>query len=78
MPLILFFLAKIGIVSATSLKKFRKYSILIIVVLTGVITPPDMFSQIICSIPLILLYEISIIICKRVEKKEAKVEAEWE
>jgi sec-independent protein translocase protein TatC len=78
MPLILYFLAKIGVVSATSLKKFRKYSILIIVVLTGIITPPDMFSQIICSIPLIILYEVSILVCKRVEKNEVKAEAEWE
>jgi sec-independent protein translocase protein TatC len=77
LPLILFFLAKIGIVSATSLRNFRKYSILIIVVITGVITPPDMFSQIICSVPLVLLYEVGIIVCKRVEKKETKV-VEWE
>ncbi len=78
LPLILFFLAKIGIVSATSLKAFRKYAILVIVVITGIITPPDMFSQIICSIPLVLLYEVGIIVCKRVEKKQIKVEAEWE
>jgi len=78
LPLILFFLAKIGIVSATSLKGFRKYAILVIVVITGIITPPDMFSQIICSIPLILLYEVGIIVCKRVEKKHIKAEAEWE
>ncbi len=77
LPLILFFLAKVGIVSATSLKKFRKYSILIIVVITGIITPPDMFSQIICSVPLVLLYEVGIIVCKRVEKKETKA-IEWE
>ena len=78
LPLILFFLAKIGIVGATSLKGFRKYAILVIVVITGIITPPDMFSQIICSIPLILLYEVGIIVCKRVEKKQIKAEAEWE
>jgi sec-independent protein translocase protein TatC len=78
LPLVLYFLAKVGIVSATILKNFRKYAILIIVVVTGVICPPDMFSQIICSIPLILLYEVSILVCKRVEKKEKKAEAEWE
>jgi sec-independent protein translocase protein TatC len=74
LPLILYFLAKVGVVSATSLKGFRKYAILIIVVVTGIITPPDMFSQIICSLPIILLYEISIVVCKRVEKKE---EQQW-
>lgn len=77
LPLILFFLAKVGVVSATTLKGFRKYAILTIVIITGVICPPDMFSQIICSIPLILLYEVGIIVCKRVEKKEQKV-VEWE
>lgn len=78
LPLILFFLAKVGIVSATSLKAFRKYAILIIVVLTGIITPPDMFSQIICSIPLVILYEVGILVCRRVEKKQIKKELEWE
>lgn len=77
LPLILFFLAKIGIVSATSLKNFRKYAILIIVVITGIICPPDMFSQIICSVPLVVLYEVGILVCRRVEKKEAKL-VEWE
>lgn len=77
LPLILFFLAKIGIVSATSLKNFRKYAILIIVVITGIICPPDMFSQIICSAPLVVLYEVGILVCRRVEKKEAKL-VEWE
>lgn len=78
LPLILFFLAKVGIVSATSLKAFRKYAILIIVVLTGIITPPDMFSQIICSIPLVILYEVGILVCRSVEKKQIKKELEWE
>lgn len=77
LPLILFFLAKVGIVSATSLRNFRKYAILTIVVITGIICPPDMFSQIICSIPIILLYEISIVVCRRVEKKENQI-VEWE
>jgi sec-independent protein translocase protein TatC len=78
LPLILYFLAKVGIVSATTLKGFRKYAILAIVVITGIITPPDMFSQIICSIPLVVLYEVGIIVCRSVEKKQAKIEAEWE
>lgn len=78
LPLILYFLAKVGVVSASSLKSFRRYAILIVVVITGVICPPDMFSQIICSIPIVLLYEVGIIVCKRVEKKEALTVAEWE
>jgi sec-independent protein translocase protein TatC len=74
LPLVLFFLAKIDIVSSAFLKKYRRHAILIIVVLVSIITPPDMLSTIICSIPLVFLYEISIILCTRVEKKKAKDE----
>ncbi|TDX00212.1 twin-arginine translocase subunit TatC [Dinghuibacter silviterrae] len=78
LPLVLFFLAKAGIVSSAFLKRSRKYAIIIILVLCGIITPPDMLSQIVCSVPLILLYEVGLILTKRVEKREAKQEiAEW-
>ncbi|MBS1627976.1 MAG: twin-arginine translocase subunit TatC [Bacteroidetes bacterium] len=79
LPLVLYFLAKVGVVSATALKKFRRYAYLTIIVVAGFITPPDMLSQIICSVPIILLYEISIIICRKVEIKENnKAAQEWE
>jgi sec-independent protein translocase protein TatC len=78
LPLVLYFLAKIGVVSSGYLRKYRKHAILIIVIVTSIITPPDMLSTIICSIPLVLLYEISIFLCIKVEKKRKveKVE-EW-
>jgi len=76
LPLVLYFLAKIDVVSSSFLKKYRKHSILIITVVTSIITPPDILSTIICSIPLILLYEISILLCKRVERQKKKEEAE--
>ena len=78
LPLVLYFLAKIGIVSSAFLKKYRRHSILIITIVTSIITPPDMLSTIICSIPLIILYEISIMVIVRVEKKQIKKELEWE
>lgn len=78
LPLVLYFLAKINIVSSAFLKKYRRHSILIIVILVSIITPPDMLSTIICSIPLVLLYEISIFLCARVEKKQmAEEKKEW-
>ena len=78
LPLVLYFLAKIGIVSARTLAGFRRYAYLIIIVVAGFITPPDMLSQIICSVPIILLYEISIWLCKGVEKQQRKEELqEW-
>ena len=76
LPLVMYFLAKIGVVSATFLRKGRKYAIVIMLIVTGIITPPDMLSQIICTIPLLLLYEISIRLCIGVEKKRKLEELE--
>jgi sec-independent protein translocase protein TatC len=75
LPLAMYFLAKIGVVSAKLLRNGRKYAIISMLVLAGIITPPDMLSQIVCTIPLIILYEIGILLCVRVEKKEKA--AEW-
>jgi sec-independent protein translocase protein TatC len=74
LPLVMYFLAKIGVVSAGYLRKMRKYSILIMVVVASIITPPDMLSTIVCTIPLMILYEISIVLCARVEKREKQEE----
>jgi sec-independent protein translocase protein TatC len=73
LPLVLYFLSKVGIVNATYLKKIRKYAIVIIFIIAGIITPgPDMISQMTVAIPLLILYEISIILTRRVEKEKAK------
>lgn len=81
LPLVMYFLAKIGIVTPTFLREARKYAIVIIIVVAGVITPPDVISQIIVSVPLLLLYEVSIWLSSRVVKEqkeaEAREEAEW-
>lgn len=78
MPLVIYFLARIGIVSAGFLRKNRKYAIVIILVIAAVITPPDVISQVVVAVPLLALYEISIGLTKRVEKEKAKEEAlEW-
>ncbi|MFN2456966.1 MAG: twin-arginine translocase subunit TatC [Chitinophagaceae bacterium] len=77
LPLVMFFLAKVGVVTAAYLRKVRKYAIVVIVVVAGVITPPDVVSQIIVSVPLLLLYEISIRISARVERENVKEKLEW-
>jgi sec-independent protein translocase protein TatC len=78
MPLVIYFLAKLGVVNTAFLVKMRRYAILIIVILVSIITPPDMLSTIICSIPLVILYEISILLCKKVETRNRKNSpAEW-
>jgi sec-independent protein translocase protein TatC len=69
LPILIFFLTKMGIVSVDLLKTYRKHAIVVFFILSAVITPPDMFSQLLVSFPLIFLYEISINIAKRVERK---------
>jgi sec-independent protein translocase protein TatC len=70
LPIIIYFLTKIGLVTAATLREYRRYSIVIILIVAAIITPPDILSQIIVSIPLLILYEISILIAVLVNKKE--------
>jgi len=69
LPILIYFLTKVGVVTPAFLKKYRKYMFVIVLVLSAIITPPDVFSQILVCIPLIGLYEISIKISQRVYKK---------
>lgn len=78
LPLVMFFLSRIGIVNSQFLRKGRKYAIVIIVIVAGIITPPDIVSQIVISMPLLLLYEVSIWLTARVEREdEEKDKLEW-
>lgn len=76
LPLVMFFLAKVGLMSPVFLRRNRKYAIVVILILAGIITPPDVISQVICTIPLMLLYEISIWLTVKVEKEKALEEKE--
>lgn len=67
LPVLAFFLAKIGLISSSILKKYRKHAIVIIMIIAAVITPPDIFTLVLVTIPIYLLYEVSIFIVKRVE-----------
>ncbi len=78
LPVMAYVLGKIGLISASFLKKYRKYAFIAILVLAAVITPsPDWTSQIIVSVPLLILYEISVLIVARIDKQKAKEEKEW-
>lgn len=70
MPLISFILAKLGILSSSFLRKYQRHSIVVIFLLAAIFTPPDIFTQILMAIPLILLYEISIFIVRGIEKRQ--------
>mgnify|MGYP006282660961 CR=1 FL=1 len=79
LPILSFFFTKIGLVDPHFLKKYRKHSLIIILALSAIITPPDIFSQILVCFPLIFLYELGIMISRRVIAKEKeKLEADWE
>ena len=69
LPVVLGLLAKANIVTYLSLKKFRKYAIVIAFLSAAFLTPPDPFSQISLALPIIILYEISIFIAKLIQKK---------
>jgi sec-independent protein translocase protein TatC len=68
LPVLAFFLSKIGVITPRFLKKFRRHSYVVLLVVSAIITPPDIFSQISVCIPLVFLYEASILISARVEK----------
>jgi|TARA_B110000259_G_scaffold102581_1_gene118084 sec-independent protein translocase protein TatC len=72
LPIIIYFLTKIGLVTPEIMKKYRKIALVIVLVLSAIITPPDIASQIIVAIPIIILYQISIYISKFVLRKEKK------
>lgn len=72
MPIIIYFLSKVGLVTPEFLRKYRKYAIVLILVVAAIVTPPDVISQIVVSIPLLILYEISIFISAAVIKNKEK------
>lgn len=69
LPILMYFLGRLGVVTPETLRKYRKIAIVAILIIASVITPPDVVSQIVVSIPLLILYEISIYIVKWVGKK---------
>ncbi len=69
MPIVAFFLTRIGIIGPQDLRKYRRHAIVAIVIVAGIITPPDVMSQTIVSLPLFVLYEISIIVAAREKRR---------
>lgn len=72
LPIIAYFLTKIGIITPSFMRKYRKHAIVVIFILAAIITPPDVFSQTLVAIPLLILYEVSIFISARVMKQKEK------
>ncbi len=72
LPVIVFFLSKAGLLTPDLMKTYRKHALVIILVLSAIITPPDLTSQVLVTLPVLLLYEVSIKVSARVEKRRLK------
>jgi len=72
LPVVIYFLSKLGLITPSFLRKYRKHALVLVLILSAIITPPDVASQIIVSIPILILYEISIYISGFVEKRQLK------
>lgn len=72
LPIIIYYLTKIGLVTPEFLSRNRKYALVVVLIVAAVITPPDVASQIIVAIPVLILYQISIYISKIVIKKQKR------
>lgn len=70
LPVIIYFLSKMGLITPEFLKKYRKHALVVVLIVAAIITPPDVASQVIVAIPVLILYEISIKVSKRVLKKQ--------
>lgn len=74
LPIIIYLLTKIGLVTPAFLQNTRKYAVVIVLIIAAIVTPPDVVSQITVAVPMLLIYEISILISKLVVKKKEKNE----
>lgn len=72
LPLLTYFLTKMGVITPEFMRKYRKHSIIVVLIIAAIITPPDISSQLLVAFPLTLLYEFSIYISRMVIKKENK------
>ncbi len=70
LPIVMYFLTKVGVVTPQFLRNYRKYALVIVLIISAIITPPDVVSQVIVAIPVLILYEVSIFISRIVYKKE--------
>ncbi len=72
MPLFSYFLARLRLITPAGMRRYRKYAILVIFIIAAILTPPDVFSQVLMAFPMIFLYEVSIYITKLASRTHAK------
>jgi sec-independent protein translocase protein TatC len=69
LPILSYLMTKLGVMGPAFLRKYRKHAIIAILILSAIITPPDLISQVIVGVPIVILYEIGILVSARVEKR---------
>lgn len=67
LPMIIMILTKLGLVGSDFLKKYRKHALIVVLIVSAIITPPDIISQVLVAIPIMILYEVGILVAKRIE-----------
>ena len=75
LPVVVYFLSKSGLVTSKMLMSYRRHSIVVILIISAIITPPDVISQVLIAMPILVLYEAGILIAKRLEKEKAEKKA---
>jgi len=78
LPVLAFFLTKAGLITPDFMKKYRRHSLVVILALSAIITPPDVFSQVLVALPLIVLYEVGIMISRRIVRRQEREDRERE
>lgn len=71
LPVVVYFLSMSGLVTSRMLKEYRRHSIVVILIVSAIITPPDVVSQLLIAMPILVLYEVGILLAKRIEKQKA-------
>jgi len=72
LPILVFFLSKVGLLTPDFMKKYRKHAFVLTLLLAAIITPPDVFSQVLICIPIVILYEVSIYVSRFVQRQKEK------
>lgn len=78
LPVVVYFLSMSGLITSRMLKEYRRHSIVVILIVSAIITPPDVVSQLLIAMPILVLYEVGIVLAKRIEKQKALKRAKEE
>ena len=74
MPIAVYVLSRMGLVTSSFLKKYRRHAIVVILVISAILTPPDVASQVILAVPTYALYQVSISIAQKIERRREEEE----